>query len=48
MTNTNNEMNEYTYDELLHETADAWLLKIGDDQAWFPKSKCNIFENTNG
>jgi len=37
--------NEYTFDELIRETELSWLLKMGDDEIWFPKSKCELDEN---
>jgi len=32
------------YDELLHETYNAWLLEIWDEEIWFPKSQCDLDE----
>ncbi len=34
----------YNYDSLEHETELAWLLVIGDEKIWLPKSICNIDE----
>ena len=35
----------YPYDEIKHETEKAWLLEMGDDEFWFPKSQCKINED---
>ncbi len=32
------------YDELKKDGENAWLLLIGEDEIWFPKSRCEIDE----
>lgn len=34
----------YEYEELVHETDHAWLLRIDGEELWLPKSKCNLDE----
>lgn len=35
---------EVNYDSLEGETDLAWLLDMGDDKCWFPKSECELDE----
>ena len=37
--------NEYAFDELIKESELAWLLKMSDDEIWFPKSECELDEH---
>jgi hypothetical protein len=36
---------EFTFDEIIKETPDAWLLDMGDEKVWFPKSQCELDED---
>lgn len=38
-------MRPYHYDNLEHETDEAWLLRMDVYNIWFPKSQCNINED---
>lgn len=35
---------ESDYDELIHTSSDAWLLRFDDVEYWFPQSQCDIDE----
>jgi hypothetical protein len=40
------EMVEIFFEELEHETVDAWLIVTADgDKVWLPKSQCELDEN---
>jgi len=38
---------EIPFDEIVTETDAAWLLDVGDDKIWLPKSQCDIDEDDN-
>jgi len=35
---------ETDFDELLKETAMAWLIRIDEEEIWLPKSQCDMDE----
>ena len=36
---------EIPFDRILQESDLAWLLDLGDDEVWFPKSQCELDED---
>lgn len=38
-----NDTLDLLFDDLVHETENAWLLQFGDEEVWLPKSQCEIF-----
>jgi hypothetical protein len=38
----NDNMEEISYDRVITETENAWLLIIDGEKNWFPKSKCEL------
>ena len=37
-----NEKVEIWFDDIIHETANAWLLDIDGEKVWMPKSQCEL------
>jgi len=36
----------YEVDELVHETCEAWLMQIDNEEVWLPKSQVDFCEMT--
>lgn len=41
-------MAQVDFDALVHETENAWLVRIDKTEVWLPKSQCEDFDEEEG